>query len=172
MHYCRLGVVILCFLLLTGIASAQATVDISRWLIGGGGGLSTGGDTISLRSTMGEPIAGVASSGDCAVGGGFWNGSNSGSSFLPVVLRPSNQISNVYITNNTGGELTYTVFNTPEGDRGCRVPAGAVGQYCTSFTSGTYSWRADSICGAPATGTRYFPPGDVRPTPFYCLGRQ
>jgi hypothetical protein len=85
--------------------------------------------------------------------------------FLPVVA--SQGLTTLYITNHTGGNLTYTVFGTPQGNRSCTVPNKQAPQLCTTFSSGTYNWRAQAVCGVK-TGTRTYPPGNDEPKPFEC----
>lgn len=76
-----------------GLASAAlgAGYDLSWWTVDGGGHtLSTGGD-YTLGSTVGQPEAGVLSSGDYTLGGGFWGGGGAVTAwheiYLPLVLR-------------------------------------------------------------------------------------
>jgi hypothetical protein len=84
--------------------------------------------------------------------------------FLPVVA--SQGLTNLYITNRTGGNLTYTVFGTPQGNKSCSV-SNNQRKLCATFSSGTYNWRAQAVCGVK-TGTRTYPPGDDEPKPFEC----
>jgi hypothetical protein len=88
--------------------------------------------------------------------------------FLPVIIKSTTAPASVFITNNTGGNLTYRIFGTPQGNIICTVGNGAQNQPCGSpFTPGTYSWRADGGCGS-RTGTRLYTSGNNFPTPFGC----
>jgi hypothetical protein len=85
--------------------------------------------------------------------------------YLPILVS-SPHTTRLFITNHTGGTLTYTVKNTPEGNKICSVPNNQV-KLCATFTSGTYDWQAQAVCGTK-TGTRTYPPGDDYPKPFEC----
>ena len=66
-----------------GLAWANGTSQITRYVIGGGGGQSTGGD-YSLYATIGQPVAGQ--SGELC--SGFWCGvAVEYKIYLPLVLR-------------------------------------------------------------------------------------
>jgi hypothetical protein len=86
--------------------------------------------------------------------------------FLPMVLKNPSPTTRLHITNETGGTLSYTVKNTPEGAKSCSVADGQV-KLCATFTSGTYDWEATAHCGS-TSGTRTFPPGDDYPKAFEC----
>ena len=96
--------------------------------------------------------------------------------YLPAILKnpaptpPPIPPTTLFITNNTGGNLTYTVFGTPEGNITCNIPAGAQDQVCGAFTSGSYSWQVVTICNPPtASGiNKSFPSPEKHLTPFYC----
>jgi hypothetical protein len=91
--------------------------------------------------------------------------------YLPVVLKTEPVIppTKLYISNNTGGSLTYTVFGTPQGNKSCNIPNGAQNQLCATFTAGTYNWQVVTICNPPtASGTKEYPPGDKILSPFFC----
>ncbi|MBI1880902.1 MAG: choice-of-anchor J domain-containing protein [Chloroflexi bacterium] len=91
--------------------------------------------------------------------------------YLPVILNTTISQATVFITNNTGGSLTYRIFGTPQGEISCTVENGAQNKPCGSpFTPGTYNWRADAAppCGKSKTGTRQFNTGPNYPTPFGC----
>lgn len=86
--------------------------------------------------------------------------------FLPIVFNNPTPVTKLFITNHTGGSLTYKVKNTPEGTKSCSV-ANNQQKLCATFTSGTYDWVANAHCG-DAFGTREFQPGDDYPKPFEC----
>jgi hypothetical protein len=86
--------------------------------------------------------------------------------YLPLVESHPVLPTNLYITNHTGGNLTYTVFGTPQGNKSCTVLNNQE-KLCATFTSGTYNWQAKAVCGTK-TGTRTYPPGDDHPKPFEC----
>jgi hypothetical protein len=80
--------VLLVSLLFAGTALAQGSID--WWVIGGGGGSGTAGDT-SLDGTIGQWAVGGGTSGATQLGSGFWGGGGAegpvGGIFLPVLLR-------------------------------------------------------------------------------------
>jgi hypothetical protein len=81
--------VLLVSLLFAGTALAQPP-SIGWWVISGGGGSGTAGDT-SLDGTIGQWAVGSGTSGTTQVGSGFWGGGNAEGPlegiFLPVLLR-------------------------------------------------------------------------------------
>lgn len=88
--------------------------------------------------------------------------------FLPAIFKSDISLASVYVTNNTGGNLTYQIFGTPQGTIACNVPNGAQNFLCgPPFTPNSYSWRADAKCGSK-TGTRSYQPGANFPKPFGC----
>ena len=60
----------------------------------------------------------------------------------------------LYVKNNTGGELCYEVYGTGIGRR-C-YSSGT--HYYGTFPAGTYSWHATAWCGS-ASGSRYYSSG-------------
>jgi hypothetical protein len=79
--------------------------------------------------------------------------------YLPIVLKPP--ATNLSVQNLTAGTISFTVYNTPQGNITCSdIPAGAT-RYCGSFTPGTYQVRVDTEQCGSGTGWRTFPPGDV-----------
>jgi hypothetical protein len=86
--------------------------------------------------------------------------------FLPALLKNPSPITRLFITNHTGGTLTYTVKNTPEGTKSCSVADNQV-KLCATFTSGTYDWEATAHCGS-TSGTRTYSAGDDYPKAFEC----
>lgn len=86
--------------------------------------------------------------------------------YLPFLYKNAAPITNLYVTNNTGGTLTYTVRGTPEGTKSCSVENNQQ-KLCATFSPGTYDWEAQAHCGT-AYGTRYYPPGDDYPKAFQC----
>lgn len=89
--------------------------------------------------------------------------------YLPIMLKselPSPTI--LLITNQTGGSLNYTVYNTPEGNITCTIPNGATNQLCGTFTAGSYNFKAVAQCGEKV-GQRTYKPGNDALTPFRCI---
>jgi hypothetical protein len=90
MRWSRVIASIVFFLLLVWVASAQGTVAISRWNIGGGGGQVSGG-AIAIRCSLGQAMGGVASGGAVSVGVGFQSEDGSRASqavtYLPLVTK-------------------------------------------------------------------------------------
>jgi hypothetical protein len=86
--------VILCTLIVslslvgTALARPQAH-SINRWVIGGGGGSETSGDTF-LGGTVGQWAVGSDTSGSTHLASGFWGGGAADSGeeriFLPLAL--------------------------------------------------------------------------------------
>ncbi len=74
-------------LLLTSVTLAANGYEISREVIGSGGGHSEAGP-YSLDATIGQAVVGASSSGDYELGAGFWNGTAAQYKiYLPVVLK-------------------------------------------------------------------------------------
>lgn len=90
--------------------------------------------------------------------------------YVPLLVKPGAPVlSRVFITNQSGGNVNYTILNTPQGNISCVVPNGAVNSFCgKEFTPGTYDWQATLNCGSLGPKPKDFPPGDVFPTPFRC----
>lgn len=87
---------------------------------------------------------------------------------LPLVLKqptptPPPQCE-LYVENNTGGELCYEVYGTGIGQR-C-YSSGT--HYYGTFPAGTYSWHATARCGS-ASGSRSYPSGTWTHE-FWCAG--
>ncbi len=77
-------------LAVTGVALASDGVERTRWILSGGASHAAAGG-VALRATLGQPIVGVAGSGEVSLGHGFWHGgvlAESGHSiYLPLVMR-------------------------------------------------------------------------------------
>jgi hypothetical protein len=85
-----IGVVVL-GLLLSRIALAANSYQLTRSTISSGGAVSTGGSYL-LGGTAGQMDAGQLASGSYTLGGGFWGGGtiaaqNSHIRYLPLVVR-------------------------------------------------------------------------------------
>jgi hypothetical protein len=76
----------LLMLLVVGVVLAQDAPAISRWNIGGGGGVASGGNVV-LHGALGQGIAGPSSGGSVALQAGFWTGGPGAFIYLPLVLR-------------------------------------------------------------------------------------
>jgi len=77
---------LLAFFLLAGAALAQGPA-IPWSVIGSGGGHAEGGATISLDSTIGQPIVGQVSNLPYDLCAGFWCSGVGCQLYLPLVLR-------------------------------------------------------------------------------------
>jgi hypothetical protein len=75
---------------LTGLALANGSVELARWVLGGRVSDSAVGST-TLRATLGQPVVGVVSSGDVMLGQGFWHGGSYPAGgydiYLPLIQR-------------------------------------------------------------------------------------
>jgi hypothetical protein len=87
--------------------------------------------------------------------------------YLPIITKSETPSTALLITNQTGGSLNYTVFNTPQGNVTCSIPNGASNQICGAFTSGVYNYKAIAICGQKV-GQRSYKAGNDALTPFRC----
>lgn len=70
------------------VAGAQAPADfaISWWVVAGGGGPATSGNTAD-NATVGQPIAGESAGGNITLGAGYWYGTQSSYTVcLPAVV--------------------------------------------------------------------------------------
>ena len=85
-----LALVLALFMLATGVALANGSVELPRWALGGGVSDSAAGD-VGLRATLGQPVVGVVSGGEVTLGQGFWLGGGlpigGNDVFLPLVQR-------------------------------------------------------------------------------------
>jgi hypothetical protein len=74
-------------LIVIGSALADGCIELPRWVLGSGVSDSAGGGA-TLRATLGQPVVGVVSNGDIALGQGFWIGSSGRYPiYLPLVQR-------------------------------------------------------------------------------------
>jgi hypothetical protein len=86
------ALVLVLFLAATGVSLANDTVELPRWVLGGGASDSGSGDT-TLRATLGQPVVGLVanSGGEVTLGQGFWRGGSLPEGlyhvYLPLVLR-------------------------------------------------------------------------------------
>ena len=67
-------------------SNAPAAVEVQRYVIGGGGGLSGAGGYI-LHGTAGQPVAGTTASSPYDLCAGFWCGEGIYTSYLPLALH-------------------------------------------------------------------------------------
>jgi hypothetical protein len=81
-------------LLAGGVALAQGGYTLGRGPVAGGGYIVSTGPPYSLGGTIGQPDAGSMSGsgagGDFTLGGGFWGGGASSSTYriyLPLILK-------------------------------------------------------------------------------------
>ena len=90
MRLSRVIISVVLFLLLAQVASAQGSVAISHWNIGGGGGQVSGG-SVALLVSLGQAMAGPSSGGAVVVGVGFQGGGGSTDTravtYLPLVMK-------------------------------------------------------------------------------------
>ena len=85
----KIKILILCVVLLlvvAGVALANGSLELPRWVIGSGASYSTAGD-VSVQATLGQPIVGVVSGGNTFLGQGYWHGSSGNNIYLPLVQR-------------------------------------------------------------------------------------
>ena len=78
---------VVAFLLLAGVALANAGPAVDWWVIGGGGGPATAG-AYALDGTVGQAVVGVAEHAPYELCTGFWCGAAvEYKIYLPLVLR-------------------------------------------------------------------------------------
>jgi len=88
-HLGKATLLLLLLCLAGGVALAQGTPVINRWIIGGGGGTATGGN-VSLSSALGQALAGPSSGGNVSISVGFWTGgvaSVDREVYLPMIVK-------------------------------------------------------------------------------------
>lgn len=73
-------------LLAGGIVLAAADYEISRYVIGAGGGPARAGDC-TLDGTLGQPVVGWSTTAAYDLCAGFWCGLGRYKVYLPLVLR-------------------------------------------------------------------------------------
>ena len=86
-----LTLVFVLIVLVSGMALAAGSYDLSWWTVDGGGGTSSG-QGYTLNSTLGQPDAGtLASGGGYTLAGGFWHGGVAASPetqvYLPLLTK-------------------------------------------------------------------------------------
>jgi hypothetical protein len=82
-----LALVLALILAAAGVALANGSFELPRWVLGGGASDSAAGD-VTLRATLGQPAVGIVSGGDVTLGQGFWRGAPSGyKTYVPLVIR-------------------------------------------------------------------------------------
>jgi hypothetical protein len=89
--------------------------------------------------------------------------------YLPTLAQSSLVSSTqLFLTNQTTGPLTYTVTNTPVGDINCTIASGASAQACAGpFIPGFYNFKTGAGCGQKI-GQRTYRPGNETFLPFRC----
>ena len=79
--------VLIISLVVVGLALANGSVDLPRWVLGSGGSDSSAGN-VTLQGTLGQPIVGDKSGGNITLEQGFWHGSsNLQDIYLPLILK-------------------------------------------------------------------------------------
>jgi hypothetical protein len=71
---------------------AAANLTIPWWTIDGGGTTSAGGASLRLSGTIGQPDAGLSSSGTLSLAGGFWMGGR----FAAAIGEETEGLSSVF----------------------------------------------------------------------------
>jgi hypothetical protein len=81
-------IVTLALSLVVGLALAQSVIERPREVLGSGASESAAGG-VSLRATLGQPVAGAVSSagGEVSLGQGFWGLGAEYRVYVPVVFR-------------------------------------------------------------------------------------
>jgi hypothetical protein len=85
--------------------------------------------------------------------------------YLPMAINDFPYVpppAEVYVENNTGSQLCYTVDDTGIGEK-C-FPPGT--HYYGTFPPGTYTWYASASCGS-GSGTEFYESGIFTHT-FWC----
>lgn len=83
----KIVVLLAAFILLAGVALANATPAIERYVLGGGGGRVEAGP-YRLDGTMGQGVVGTVSDGAYELCSGFWcGGAVEHRNYLPLILR-------------------------------------------------------------------------------------
>jgi hypothetical protein len=86
----------------------------------------------------------------------------SNQAFLPIIFKaPPVPTTNLFIKNETTGNVSYTVRNTPQGNITCNNIAAGTTSFCGSFDSGTYEVSVSSAQCGTNSGEVNFAPGDV-----------
>jgi hypothetical protein len=87
-----LSAILLCGLLVAGVAwASSASYDLAWWTVDGGGQTFSTGGGYRLGGTAGQPDAGLMTGGGYTLGGGFWRGGETAATpyriYLPLVMR-------------------------------------------------------------------------------------
>ena len=70
----------------TALAASAVTPAVDWQVLASGGGVFTGG-TITLDATLGQPVAGVSTSGSAWLGSGYWYAYQPVHLYLPLLRR-------------------------------------------------------------------------------------
>lgn len=71
-----------------GAAHAGGSLPaIDWWVFGSGGGRASDGGSVTLDSTLGQPVAGVSTSSSAWLGAGYWYADQPVQIFLPMLRR-------------------------------------------------------------------------------------
>ena len=127
-----IAALLLVFCLFSGVVLAQVTLTVSRWIMGGSGGTSTG-NNISLSTTLGQGIGGLGNGNNVTIYTGLWHGPEY-SIYLPVVMRK-------YFTCDSY-EPNDNRFLNPWGPLQSGQPYQA--KLCTGDTEDNYYFEAGS----------------------------
>lgn len=84
----RTGATLLFALLLPAIwvDPSPAQLDVTKWVLAGGGGQSTAGSSLSVSGTIGQFDTGVCSGGAWFLEGGFWPAQTSDPAAVPAPI--------------------------------------------------------------------------------------
>jgi hypothetical protein len=77
---------VIALLIISGTVAAGGGLEISRHVIGGGGGPAVAGDYI-LDATIGQAVAGTFNTAATEICAGFWCGMGEYKIYLPVIMR-------------------------------------------------------------------------------------
>ncbi|MBI5033288.1 MAG: hypothetical protein HZB51_22440 [Chloroflexi bacterium] len=78
----------LCLILILAgnVSAAVNALDVPRYVISSGGGYSAAGNYV-LEGTIGQPVAGIVSTGSYNLCSGFWCGLGVFHNLLPIILK-------------------------------------------------------------------------------------
>lgn len=118
-----------------GAALAQGSAAIEWWVLGSGGGPSSG-STVAINDTLGQPIVGLSSGGGAALGAGYWYDASVPTAVELAWFTATARDSAVVLAWETASEVDLLGFNVyrAEAEGGVRtrlnealIPAQAPG---------------------------------------------
>jgi hypothetical protein len=106
-------------LVAAGLALAQGTAVIDRWVVGGGGGPAGDGGEITVEATLGQAVIGPSSADAASLGAGYWYGGTDPTAVTLARFEATAAKGGILVEWETATEMDTLGFNLYRGE-----PAG------------------------------------------------